>query len=432
MHAVKTKRIMVGTSVSWPGATTPRGLTARRGLTACIGLTACLGLTACGASGPDEAQRRAVGTTYADLLYAGYDDAVMDARDLRAALEPLIRGEPTESDLSAARQAWTDSRRHYMQTEYGRFQDGPIDGPLLVNPEARINSWPLDEATIDYVRASADGEPMMVGIVNTESDGAITATLLDQRNQMPGEANVTTGYHAIEFLLWGQDFRTDGPGDRPVTDFISDGSDTSVTRRREYLGVVADLLVRELSAVRDEWAPSGTYRSTFLAMPSDVMLSSVLTGWAKLTIGELSGQRMNEALVTRDQEDEHSCFSDTTLLDHLDDARSLQNLYLGRYARRDGTMVSGTSLSDLVAAEDPALDARVRADLMTAIAGVEALPRTPGCAEPALESACPFDQLLRNDAGRGAVMKAVSDVRAVGRDIAEIASLLGVMIDASE
>ena len=35
------------------------------------------------------------------------------------------------------------------------------------------------------------------------------------------EANVATGYHAIEFLLWGQDLNGTGPGagNRPYTDY---------------------------------------------------------------------------------------------------------------------------------------------------------------------------------------------------------------------
>jgi putative iron-regulated protein len=41
----------------------------------------------------------------------------------------------------------------------------------------------------------------------------------------------------------------------------------------------------------------------------------------------------------------------------------IANVYLGRYRRVDGSTVQGPSLSDLVRAKDPALDAEMRAKL---------------------------------------------------------------------
>lgn len=393
-----------------------------------VPLSLCL--LACGTSPPGGPLRHEVVEAYAELLHAGYSDAVVDATELRTALAPLIAGTGTAADLEAAREAWTASRRHYMQTEYARFVDGPIDGPDLGEREIRINAWPLDEATIDYVRAGPGDPPMSVGIVNTPGAGEITRETLAAANMSPAEQNVTIGWHAIEFLLWGQDFASDGPGDRSIDDFTTAAN---ADRRRAYLDVVSQMLIDDLTAVRDEWARDrpGSYREQFLAMPADEALGLILTAWGRFAVGELSGQRLEEALITRDQEDEHSCFSDTTLLDHADDVRSLSNLYLAEYVRADGTLVSGPSLADLVAARDPALDASIRAQLALATDGVEGLAGTPGCAEPALEGACPFDQLVANEAGRSAVNDVVRAVRDLGPRITSVATLLGVTIDIS-
>ena len=78
-------------------------------------------------------------------------------------------------------------------------------------PEGLINAWPLDEAYIDYV----EGDPA-AGVVNDpDTYPTIDAELLTSLNEQGGEANISTGWHAIEFLLWGQDLSTDGPGDAP-------------------------------------------------------------------------------------------------------------------------------------------------------------------------------------------------------------------------
>ena len=100
-----------------------------------------------------------------------------------------------------------------------------------------MNAWPLDEGLIDYVAGSygteSDENPLYTANVianpSIEINGAkvdaskITPELLSGTLQEAGdiEANVATGYHAIEFLLWGQDLNGTGPGagERPYTDY---------------------------------------------------------------------------------------------------------------------------------------------------------------------------------------------------------------------
>ena len=49
----------------------------------------------------------------------------------------------------------------------------------------------------------------------------ITAEALTAANEEGGETNISTGWHAIEFLLWGQDLSATGPGARPATDYTT-------------------------------------------------------------------------------------------------------------------------------------------------------------------------------------------------------------------
>ena len=124
--------------------------------------------------------------------------------------------EPTPAHLEAAKRLWLRARDDYGLTEVFRFYDGPIDNPED-GPEGLINAWPLDEAYIDYV----EGHPN-AGIINKPGGfPVINAELLMSLNEQGGEENVSTGWHAIEPLLWGQDLNKDDPGDRPIEDYTT-------------------------------------------------------------------------------------------------------------------------------------------------------------------------------------------------------------------
>ncbi len=350
---------------------------------------------------------------YAAILFANYSDSVTAAEELDTALAPLTTGTPTEGALTDARAAWTAARLPYMETEAARFYGGPIDDEAT-GYEGLINSWPMDEAFLDYVEGDTDSGLINDSTVLPEITGEAIAAL----NGADSEANVSTGWHAIEFLLWGQDLADDGPGARPFTDFATDGSATAENqvRRRAYLAAVSTLMIADMSAVRDAWAPGATYRTAFVARSPEEGLGAILTGMGSLAGGELAGERMNVAYTTQEQEDEHSCFSDTTLNDHLHDAIGIRNLYLGSYTRIDDTVVSGASISSLVAARDPALDTSVRARLDAGVAAIEAIPG-------------PFDQAILgadSAAGRVAILAAINAMRDVADAIEEVAELLDV------
>lgn len=257
---------------------------------------------------------------YERIVYSSYEEAYEDGLKLQDAIDAFLAN-PDSDTLEKARGAWLESRKSYGRTETFRFYEGPIDfadGEGNEGPEARLNSWPVNEAYIDYVK----GDPK-AGIVNDEKV-EITKEILSQKNQADDEVNVATGYHAIEFLLWGQDLSLDSAGQRPASDYASTPENE---RRRAYLKAVTDLLVDDLKFLVDSWVPG---KDNFAAqfIQDDKALSKILSAMATLSGFELSAERMATALDSGDQEDEHSCFSDNTHNDFIYNQEGMMNVYM--------------------------------------------------------------------------------------------------------
>ena len=345
------------------------------------------------------------------VVIASYADLVKSAEQLQADIDAFLAA-PSAVGLDRARSAWLAAREVYGQTEAFRFYGGPIDAEPD-NLEARINSWPLDEVFIDYVDGVQGG-----GIVNDPTQTIDRASLI-ALNTAGGEDDISTGWHAIEFLLWGQDHRADGPGERPYTDYVTgpDGTAANQDRRAAYLEVVTDLLVDDLKAVNAAWAEGAAYHEDFVHGDPREALTKILLGMGSLSGAELSGERMGVAFDTREQEDEHSCFSDNTHRDLYNNALGLENVYLGRYGELDGVGVS-----DLIAARDPELDSTLRAQLRATVEAMQAIPP-------------PFDQAIQapdGDPARDAVGAAIAALKAQTKTIAEAAALLDITLNLEE
>ena len=346
--------------------------------------------------------------TYADMVYASYQDSLDTAVTLQSALEAFV-ADPNEATHQAAKEAWLTAREPYGQTEVYRFYGGPIDD--ADGPEGLINAWPLDESYVDYV----DGAPQ-AGIINNVAEYAeITPDLLESLNEMGAEENISAGYHAIEFLLWGQDLSADGSGGRSFTDYTT--ADNAV-RRGQYLLAAADRLVAHLNELVNEWDPagSGNYRETFLAQNPDDAIRQILTGMGVLSKSELAGERIFVAYDNQDQEDEHSCFSDNTHRDIIANAQGIYNVFNGRYTRPDGSVVSGSSLADLLTAVAPELATEMQVLADTAVASTTAIH-------------APFDQAIVLAEHRPGVLAAVNALQDQGDKIAEVARALGLTIN---
>lgn len=352
---------------------------------------------------PTAEEFQAVATTYTELVEAKYVDASDSTAAMAATIEDFIAA-PSDVTLEAAKQAWLEARAVYGPTEAFRFYDGPIDDPAT-GLEGQINAWPLDEAYIDYV----DGNPES-GIINDVTTfPVISDEVLIAANEQGGEQNISTGWHAIEFLLWGQDRSEDAPGARPFTDYTTA---VHADRRATYLQVVTDQLVRDLSSVRDAWAPGAPYREAFLQDPKEAV-RKIFRGIGALAAGELAGERMATPFETKDQEDEHSCFSDNTNEDVRYNLEGIKLVYL--------TMsedISGPSLSDLVATFNPEVDEQVQTAIEDAEGAVDAFPTT-------------FDRMITapsGDAANTALEEALVRVEDLAEALTEAGSALGLQI----
>ena len=349
----------------------------------------------------------AVAAHYATLVYANYADTLASAQALRTAVQAFT-AQPSTNTLAAARKQWLAARELYGQTEAFRFYGGPIDNDN--GPEGRINAWPMDESFVDGVQ----GKPN-AGLINNRQF-AITKKNLSAQNERGGEENIATGWHAIEFMLWGQDLSETGPGDRSFEDFV-DGKAKNADRRRQYLTVVTELLIDDLTTLVKAWAPDAkaNYRAKFVKGGQE-SVRKIFVGLGSLSRGELAGERLEVALNSQDQEDEHSCFSDNTHRDAVTNAKGIQNVWLGEYKRADGSVLRGASLRDLVAAKDAALADKTTQQIAASVAAAEAIQ-------------APFDREIiggKDAPGRQRIQKTIDSLTQQSKDLGAAANAVGI------
>ena len=323
-----------------------------------------------------EVKKKEFVENYVNIVLSSYEDTLNNLYDLQLSIDTFIAN-PTDASFKEAKNKWIISREPYGQTESFRYYDGPIDGSEG-EPEGYINAWPMDEALIDYVTEGSGGQDLSDNrqniINNTTVYPILTKDILREiSGYNSNESNVSIGYHAIEFLLWGQDNTEPSlklNGQRPFTDYTTE---TNATRRGQYLKIVTALLVDDVKSVVEQWKPGASYRDYFLALAPDAAITKILTGAAKLSKGELAGERMVVAVENQNQEDEQSCFSDNTHRDIYSNALSIHNIIIGSYQKTDGSSISGTSLLDvlkLVNANEANTLAITAAEVMDKVTGI--------------------------------------------------------------
>ena len=310
--------------------------------------------------------------SYSNIALDNYSNALNDAKALKVAIDNFAKS-ATKENLEKAKKAWLVSRESYGQTEIFRLSNGPVDAEEGWVSEAygalegQINAWPLDENMIDYT-IDAEGKKTAGNIIDTigkfnpggeeskEVDVTkITVDAISELNENGGEANVATGYHAIEFLLWGQDqdysnFLKDGitkgalkAGERPLSDFTSD---KNAQRRLAYLSVAAEKLISDLEVIKSAWEKNvdgnkGLYQAALNGtlngenasknIDSNDALKQIVAGMGVFVKSELANERIAVAVLTPSEEDEHSCFSDNTHRDIATNYQGFKNILTASY-----------------------------------------------------------------------------------------------------
>ena len=447
-------------------------------------ITASIAITACGSSGNSNstatsstannlvstivvADVQKVLKTNADIALAAYTDSVETAKQLQTALE-AFKAEPTQANLNAAKMAWLVAREPYGQTEVYRFRLSPIDSTNYQDedgPEGDINAWPLGEGLIDYVVTGTDFGDDQVGVtlhttgvdypnktIINSTEIEINAALISNTATAPDEHDVIAGYHAIEFLLWGQDLNIDGSpdteasremstgmnilnsgGHRPLEDFTTNDF---ADRRHTFLEVVTQKLIDDLESVRDGWSEGAVYREAFTtvndAATAKQKLTEILIGMGTLSEGELAGERIQIAFRGNSQEDEHSCFSDNTHRDIWLNAEGVSNSYYGEYAGYDSDLdgtddvttnavVNGFGIDDYLASVSlTALATSMEAALTATWENLEAV-------DASARAGSPVDVLIMDNNNRDNVLaKTIISLSAQANVIAQVAVALEI------
>ena len=355
------------------------------------------------------AELKQVVLNYANIVHASYVDSLNLAKNMQETINAFMES-PSAESLDKAKQSWIDSRFPYLQTEVYRFYGGPIDDED--GPEGLLNAWPMDESYVDYVKGSPKS-----GIINNPADyPEITQELLLSLNEKEGEENISCGYHAIEFLLWGQDFNSDGPGNRPFTDYTTAAN---ADRRKEFLKVTVNLLIENLQSLVDDWAPDQTnYRNDFVNSQPKESFQKILLGMTLLAGFELAGERILVAYESKAQEDEHSCFSDTTHNDSIYDIVGIKNVWTGKYTRADGSIIEGPGIRNFALSIDADLTEKIDNSLKLALKTSMEIPR-------------PFDQAILAEKGSdtsNSIMSLVEELENTADSFVAMAKKSGVEV----
>ena len=383
-------------------------------------------------------KERAIINHLVRLGEAHYQDATAAAKDLQQAIYEFLAN-PSPNTHRRAKLAWRTSRIAYQQTEAFRFAHPEVD-----ELEGRVNAWPLDESFIDYVAKPGDtsqrlAQPSIIAMTSL-SLGAITlnlkhfdvATLRALHEFGGNESNVATGYHAIEFLLWGQDLSgtSYGAGQRAYTDFIISPCPVGhCERRRQYLLATADLLVLDLEEMLKLFRPTGAVSQRLSKTADQPALTSILEGLASLSYGELAGERMQLGLLLGDPEEEHDCFSDLTHLSHYYNVIGLHNVYFGSFTNLAGQTITGPSLAAYAATMNPQLASKLAASFKASHASARLLydmAEHTGTAAP-----MSYDMMLmpENLAGRRIIQNLIDALKVTTTHLMALGTALGMKLE---
>ena len=337
-----------------------------------------------------------IAQSYVNLVSHYYNEVYVRTNNMHKSVNMFLKY-PTEDNLEHVKNKWIEARKVYGITEAFRFYGGPIDGVNQYGeegPEGLINAWPLNEAYIDYVMGNDSS-----GIISNLSY-EINAKTIIASNMSEDDADVSTGWHAIEFLLWGQDSSIESPGNRKASDYA--GSGIIKERRRAYLKEASDLLLEHINWLNTQWSYNGKGRAIFLEKSDPG--GAILTGIATLAGFELSSERIATALDSGDPEDEHSCFSDQTHHDIRANFNGIRNVYLGIGLN---SIKFSPSISQIIAEKSPALDKAIIALLEKTSNSIDNIT-------------IPFDKMLsepENGLGRVAAEETVSNLLAIAEKI---------------
>lgn len=295
----------------------------------------------------------ALNDSYAKIAYATYNDTYISALEMQTKINEFLV-DPSLEKLATAKYAWQYAHYYYCLSEAFRGANGPIDNETLLNTEERINSWILNEAYIDYVYSNESfTTTVQEGLIG--QDFEITEENVLSKNKEGGELNIATGWHVIEFLLWGEDINNSDnkidyyvTGNRPPSDY---SNKENFIRRIQLIQIVTHILVSDLKNLKETWAEGGEYRKTFEGLSEKETFTNILSGLSYVSNTVIASERLDTA-IDGGHENEYSKFSDDTIQNISANVYGLYNVLIGKYTQIDGTVISGVSIIDFIAETD--------------------------------------------------------------------------------
>lgn len=274
--------------------------------------------------------------TTANVILATYEDLADKSRTLLDELG-AFQFNRTDAKLQRVQFAWRDARRSWEQTE--SFLFGPVDTQGL---DPALDSWPVNRTDLDAVLNS--GNTLSLDFVKALDD-------------------TLHGFHTIEYLIFGE------ANNKRAANFTA--------RETEYLAATTGILNEHAQILANAWRPTG---GNFLAevanagkgsatYPSEIAALQELVNGMVGIVDEVGNGKIADPFSQTNTELVESQFSFNSLLDFENNIRGVENIYLGRYLKKDGP-----GLNDLVRRNNADLDAQIRGAFDAAIDAIQAIP----------------------------------------------------------
>ena len=213
-----------------------------------------------------ESALRTLMLQFPEYLDVGLSDVVEKAEALQISTDNFMEHTNAET-LAAVRAAWLSAHNAYEQTTLYRklFALFAEESEVLqlTGHQYFIDYWPIYAGYIDYL----DSYPGS-GLVN-DMTVALTPESARAQHGLFDLHEVTLGFHALEFQLWGEN--SSGDDTRPYDDFVEvtnlaspeavqgvPTEQTASNRRRQFLALGVEALSTEMDALFKTWSRERT------------------------------------------------------------------------------------------------------------------------------------------------------------------------------
>jgi uncharacterized iron-regulated protein len=273
-----------------------------------------------------------------------YADFKAKATALNTAVQTLATT-PTQANLEAARTAWKAVRVIWEQSE--GFLIGPVD---YDNYDPYMDTWPTDHNAMEDLLASTQTLDVnfLAGLDDPDSEAELTLR----------------GFHPLEYMLWGVG------GNRQASSLTTREKEYMVALAADVLNNVTSLQTNGNTFFTNELMKPGTGTGSRYESKHDALeaLANALIDICS-EVGE--GKMVEPFTAPGDSTITESPYSHNSIVDFKNNITGARNVYLCTYGS-----ATGKSLSDLVKANNAALDQEIKQKFEVAINSFDGITTT--------------------------------------------------------